>query len=252
MATPSRIGTITIRVDGAWDIEDLLSLSEGLSESYGLFYPLVAKDDDVRDRLHDLLRRQFWTGDIQSRHFGRHVYRAVPDEEGLKLKSFVYHSPGAMEIVGVLAVLLMLARVAHSWIAVGDEFVTLLEKINKFFKTKRLDRRPKAEFELTDEMVSNSDEARALVFEIGGKLGFDAISCERLISVLGNPISALKYLVAAGNEGRKLAELQLAGLLQLPAPPEGTVTIAEGAAVKRKITVVRKRPRRPKPSQTKA
>jgi len=52
MAT-SRIGTITIAIDGEWDIDDLRSVSESLSESYGLFYPLVAEDEVVRERLQD-------------------------------------------------------------------------------------------------------------------------------------------------------------------------------------------------------
>jgi hypothetical protein len=65
-------------------------------------------------------------------------------------------------------------------------------------------------------MVIGSDEARALCFEIGENLGFDPLSCERIIAVVGNPIAALKYLVAAGNEGRKLADLQKADLLRFP------------------------------------
>ena len=43
---------------------------------------------------------------------------------------------------------------------------------------------------------------------------------EALIHVLGNPISALKFLVAAGKEGRKLATLQNEGKLALPAPAD--------------------------------
>jgi hypothetical protein len=64
-------------------------------------------------------------------------------------------------------------------------------------------------------MEISSDEARELCFAVGERLGFDAISCDRLIAIVGNPFSALKYLVAAG-EGRKLATLQQNGLLQLP------------------------------------
>jgi hypothetical protein len=40
----SQIGIIKIPVDGAWDIADLRNLSESLSETYGLFYPLVVSD----------------------------------------------------------------------------------------------------------------------------------------------------------------------------------------------------------------
>ncbi|MBR0884033.1 hypothetical protein ACVMGC_000976 [Bradyrhizobium barranii subsp. barranii] len=52
-------GSVAIEVDGAWDIQDLLALAESMSESYGLFYPLVATDEETRNRLQDLLRKQF-------------------------------------------------------------------------------------------------------------------------------------------------------------------------------------------------
>ena len=94
MALASRIGLVRIEVDGQWDISDLLDLSESLSESYGLFYPLVAADDAVRDNLHDHLRKKFWSGDIETRQFGRFLYKQIPAEEGLKLRSFSYSSPG--------------------------------------------------------------------------------------------------------------------------------------------------------------
>jgi hypothetical protein len=58
-----------------------------------------------------------------------------------------------------------------------------------------------------------------LCFKVGEHLGLEPNSCENLIAIVGNPIAALKYLVAAGNEGRKLAQLENGGLLQLPETP---------------------------------
>jgi hypothetical protein len=60
----SQIGIIKIPVDGAWDIADLRNLSGSLSETYGLFYPLVVSDQDTRERLQEFIRKQFWSGDI--------------------------------------------------------------------------------------------------------------------------------------------------------------------------------------------
>jgi len=79
-----------------------------------------------------MLKRQFWSGDVDTRNFGLYLYRSIPQEESLKLKSFSYASPGAMEISGVLAVLLMLSKVAQSWIKTGDAFLSLWERIEKF------------------------------------------------------------------------------------------------------------------------
>jgi hypothetical protein len=101
MTSASRIGDVRIRVEGSWDISDLLALSEGLAESYGLFYPLVAEDDQVADRLHSELRKSFWSGDTATRHIGRVLYRQIPKDESLRLKSFSYSSPGSLEIAGI-------------------------------------------------------------------------------------------------------------------------------------------------------
>lgn len=246
MADASRIGVLRLEVDGDWDIDDLLALSEGLAEAYGLFYPLVAPDEQVRDRLHDLLRKQFWSGDFETRHFGRYLYRSVPKEDGLRIRSFSYASPGAMEIVCVLAVLLMLSRVVRSWIQTGDDFIELWKKVDGFFEKRKSLRRPPKRLDLDDGLALSSDEARTLVFEVGDGLGFDVISCERLIDILGNPIAALKFLVAAGNEGQKLARLERAGLLRLPHVQDADTTVIGGSRSLQRERVVRKKSRRRK------
>lgn len=121
-----------------------------------------------------------------------------------------------MEIGGVLTCFLLLAKVAREFIKSGDELLKLCERAGKFFEKRRHLRRSKREAALDDETALSSDEARKICFEVGEKLGFDPISCDTLIVIVGNPIAALKYLVAAGNEGRKLARLQQDNLLRLP------------------------------------
>jgi hypothetical protein len=177
----------------------------------------------VRTPLQDAIRKQFWSGDIDSRHFGQRLYRQIPKDETLRLKSFHYASLGAMELAGYLGALLLAARVAKAWVAVGGDFLNLRTKIEKFFDKRRALRKPKREVQLDDDMVVGSDEARSLVFDVGARLGFDPVSCEKLIEIVGNPISALKFLVAVGNEGRKLATLQENGLSSFP-PRQGTLS----------------------------
>jgi hypothetical protein len=157
MATTSHLGVISIPVDGAWDIDDLRALAESLSETYGLFYPLVAQDDDIRKQL---------------------------------------------------LVLLPLSRVARSWIATSSAFIDLWAKVEKFFERRKHLRKPKKTIEVSDELADSSDEARTLVLEAGHMLGFDDASCEVLIGVAGNPISALKYLVAAANESSRTCRVR--------------------------------------------
>jgi hypothetical protein len=244
-----KIGVVRIIVDGDWDMEDLRSLSESMSESYGLLYPLVATDEEVRSRLQDLLRKQFWSGDIQTRYFGQYLYKSIPKDETLRLKSFHYSSLGAMELAGYLGAVLLAARVAKAWIAAGGDFIDLWAKIEKFFDNRKKLRRPARKIELDDDMVLGSDEARKLVFDVGARLGFDPLSCEKLVEIVGNPISALKFLVAIGNEGRKLATLQEHGLMQLPEPGSDAIVL-QGAGDKHgrrkgSTQVVRKARRKP-------
>jgi hypothetical protein len=89
MTNVGRIGSVRITVQGQWDISDLLALSESISESYGLFFPLVSDDDEVTERLHNSLRTTFWAGNVDTRHIGRSLYRQIPSDEALKLKSFL-------------------------------------------------------------------------------------------------------------------------------------------------------------------
>jgi hypothetical protein len=65
MATPtlSPIGPLRIPVDGQWDIQNLLALAQSMTDSYGLFYPLLAQDPITRTKLQSWLRQEFWSGD---------------------------------------------------------------------------------------------------------------------------------------------------------------------------------------------
>jgi hypothetical protein len=246
--TRSRIGTLAIQVDGEWDMEDLSNLSQSLAETHGLFYPLVAQDEVVRERLQSSLQDTFWSGNTDSRRIGERLYKQVPLTENLKLKSFYYSSPGAMTVMGVLGVLFLMAKVTNAWIKAGDGFLDLWKKVEKFFENRRHLRRPERKFELDDEMAADSDAARSLVFDVGVQLGFNHDACEALITVLGNPISALKFLVAVAKEGRKLSALQNDGKLSLPVPSDPIVQIelSSGARIRRNGgPVVTKKPRRP-------
>jgi hypothetical protein len=145
-----------------------------------------------------------------------------------------------MTVLGVLSVLLLMAKVATAWINAGDRFIDLWKKVGDFFDERKHLRRPRRQFELDNDLANHSDEARTLVFQVGNNLGFPDTECEALIAVAGNPIAALKFLVAAGKEGRKLAELQREGKLALPPPPTEQVTIRPSATAKQSARTRRK------------
>jgi hypothetical protein len=103
--------------------------------------------------------------------------------------------------------------------------------------------------EIDDDLAIGSEEARKLCFEVGEKLGFEHNACESLIAIIGNPIATLKFLVAAGNEGRKLAKLENSGLLRLPETPENVIIHSarqEERLGRAGVVVNRVGPRKPK------
>ncbi|MER8958828.1 hypothetical protein [Mesorhizobium sp. M0701] len=210
------VGTIEINVDGAWDIQDLFHLSESLTESYGYFLPLVAQDEDTRAQLHSIVQAQFWRGDIETRRFGLFLYRQIPKDDGLRIKSFHYSSPGTLILVGILPALLLAARVASKWLDVSEKLFDLYAKIEKYFLKRKNLVKPGRKTEVDDQMGFDLDEARVLLFQLSECLGFDEESTERICAIVGNPVSALKFMVAMCNEARKLSALEREGLLKLP------------------------------------
>jgi hypothetical protein len=213
-------GTFTIPVDGKWDIEDLRALSEALSETYGMFYPLVVTDEQAAERVHGLIQKRFWSGDMQTRHLGKILYEQIPDDDALKLKSFNYASPGTVELLGILSVLWAAARCTRAWTAAGSELLDLWKKADAFFEKRKSLQKAAKKTALDDEMKLNVDEARLLAFQIGQQIGFNEPAVERIIAISGNPITALKYMIAIANEARKIADLENAGLLKMPEPPD--------------------------------
>ena len=96
--TSSRIGTFSIEVDGSWDIEDLLALGEAFAESGGYFYALVVTDEEAAKRIHEAIQKRFWSGEIETRRFGKLLYSMVPEPDALKLRSFSYASQGMLTL----------------------------------------------------------------------------------------------------------------------------------------------------------
>lgn len=243
-----RRGTFTIPVDGDWDIDDLRALSEALSETYGMFYPLVATDEQAADRVHGLIQKRFWSGDMQTRHLGKVLYEQIPDEDALKLKSFNYASPGAVTLLGILAVLWAAARCTRAWIAAGSELIDLWKKADAFFAKRKTLQKASKKTALDEEMKLNVDEARALAFEVGSRIGFNQSAVERIIEISGNPITALKYMIALANEARKIADLEKAGLLKMPEPPDDLPLVLGPSTGRRtrgvKVTTLKNRARK--------
>jgi hypothetical protein len=210
MATPPRIGSLKIEVDGRWDLADLQKFSESLLEAYGFLYH-VLEDENSSLRLRDSKFVFELDDDFDFFPWGRLFYQDISPPQRIKIRSFHYSSPGLIEIVGVLGALALAARVVRAWVSTGEAILGLLDKITKFLYERRRRR-------LERQRARDDDEGTALhfVFEFGGSLGFDQRFLDTLIQVAGSPMGALKLLVGVARPGKRMAELQQEGKLVFP------------------------------------
>jgi len=214
---PTEPGRFTIGMDGQWDIDDLTQFGESFRETYAYFYFVHPDTKKDRDRIRLLFTRYFWSGEYKGSAFAKYLYYNIPDESRLQIASIRYASPGAMELMGYVAALLMIAKCTSMWAKAGTDVLELLERIGEFFKKKKLDR-PMRNFNLDDIRGMDIDTARGLLGEMGKYLGFSQKQVEHLVDLTGNPISALRLMVALANESKKVSEMIEHGKLKLPDP----------------------------------
>lgn len=208
-------GSIRFEMGGEWDIDDLGSLSGSLRLTYAYFYWLYQAPDSIEPRVRSMFARYFWSGEYIGDRFSQDLYYHIPTEHRLRLGSIHYSSPGWLELVGSLPVLVGLAFCARAWIGTADKALDLFTKIDKFFEERKLRKIAKS-FNLTQISPQAIDEAHGLCFDFGAFLGFDNRQIESMIELTGNPISTLRLLVSLSKESRRMAELETRGKLKLP------------------------------------
>jgi hypothetical protein len=227
MARSPRVGRFKIKIERRWDIADLQEFSDSLVQTYGFLYQLEGWGGVP------LSRSKFVFPDDWPFQWGHFFYREVPPKQRIKIKSFHYSSPGVIEIVAILSLLGLAARVVRAWARTGDAVLALLEKVKKFLSQRSRSRQEPA---ITHD----------LVFQFGLSLGLNEEDCATLIKEAGT-IGALKLLVAVATQGQRLAQLEQQGKLvfaeaassqrQLPPPRGGSTEEAantqEGCAIER-------------------
>ncbi len=211
-----RIGVVKVEMDGRWDIENLLDFADSIRDSYSFFYVVAHAGSENTEYLERIVADHFWRGDIPSHRLRERLYSAVPDDEGLKIRSIRYSSPGFMELAGLLGALLLAGKVVNTWLDASSKMVKIYGDVNKFFEDRKHLRRPRGAIEVGPKTAIDVDEARRLMFEMGDAMGYSAAECERILGMVNNPIAGLKFMVALANETRKLAVLSEKGLLSFP------------------------------------
>ncbi|WP_291981394.1 hypothetical protein [Candidatus Accumulibacter sp. ACC005] len=206
---------LKLEMDGQWDIEDLTDLSHALRLSYSYFYWISDDSGLAPPRVQSMFARYFWSGEYIGERFAHNLYNEIPDDSRLQLVSIRYSSPGFIELAGLFGVILLLARCCKAWLEVAEKAGDLYGKVMKFFDERKLKRIPK-KVDVDIVEPRDIDDARALCFEYGSFLGFTTNHIEYLIDLTGNPISALRLLVALSSEARRMISLEQQGKLKFP------------------------------------
>ena len=213
-----------INMDGEWDLDDLRLLTSSVRLSYAYFYWIYQDPAFVPTIVRGGISRYFWSGEYIGDRFAQTLYGEIPESRRLKLVSIQFASPGWMELAGMLPVIAGLGWVTRVWIKNFDQTIDLVKKVDEYFRERKLrDLRDKGSIQDIDGAFV--DEARDLCYEYGRYLGLDDRRIESVITLTGNPIAALRLLVAISSEARRLYQLEEDGKISLPrgpgAPPDG-------------------------------
>jgi hypothetical protein len=204
-----------VEMDGEWDIDDLGALTSSLRLAYAYFYWITKQPIRVDPIIRSKIVRDLWSGESWGDRFAHTLYTRIKHEDRLRVGAIRFESPGFMEVVGLLGVMLLLARVVRAWIGAGSDVVELFKKVEDYFDRRKL-RRIKPNVSLDDIDGQAVDEARALCFEYGRALGLHQAQIEQVIELAGNPISGLRLLVVISSEARRLHQLEQQGKIALP------------------------------------
>lgn len=209
-----------LAMDGEWDLDDLRSLTSAIRLSYAYFYWINQDAELIDSAVKSGIARYFWSGEYVGDRFAQTLYDRIPKGKRLKLASIHFASPGWIDLLGYLPVLLLLGGVANVWIRNFDRAFELFSKIESYFRDRKL-RKFREEGSIKDVDGSFVDEARALCFQYGNFLGLPDDRIEAIINLAANPIAALALLVAISNEARRLYTLQEQGKIKLPSKLPG-------------------------------
>lgn len=202
-------------MNGEWDIDDLDSLTSSFRLTYAYFY-WISRDPYLIDpTVKHGIQRNFWSGEFNRDRYADNLYHRIPPADRLRLASIHFASPGWIEILGDRSVMMLLGAAVTSWIVAADKAFELFRKIEDYFEQRKLKKIPH-NLSLDEIDGAAIDEARSMCFEYGTSLGFSEDKIEGIIEIAGNPIAALRVLVAISTETRRVDQLQQAGKLSLP------------------------------------
>lgn len=214
----SRLARFKMEIGGEWEIDDFETLFSSIRGTYAYFYWISTPAERVDPIVRSQIQSRFWSTDKLPGKLEHTFYDRIPQEGRLKIASIHFSSPGWVEVIALFSVLLLVGKATNEWIKVIDSGTDLLKKIDNYFEERKL-KKISQSFSLSNIDGLTIDEARALCFEVGKCLSLPDGTIDSVISLAGNPISALRLLVHLSTEARRVHKLTQSGRLSLPENP---------------------------------
>lgn len=213
-----RLARLKMEIGGEWEINEFETLFSTIRGTYAYFYWISTPAERVDPIVRSQIQSRFWSTERLPERLEYSFYERIPHEGRLKIASIQFASPGWVEIAAIASVLLLVGKTTNVWIKAIDSGIDLLKKIDNFFEERKL-KKVSQSFSLSNIDGITIDEARALCFEIGKHLSLTDEVIESMVSLAGNPISALRLMVRLSAEARRVHGLTISGRLILPESP---------------------------------
>ncbi len=229
--------TYTIKIDGAWSLEDFYELPHIFEQVYAFQCAFVTREAGDADRLAYAFKPYPWRGGYSTVNFYNGIKGRLPQDIRPKVKSIQYSSPGWIALTSVLVLAAtQVGKVVRVFVESATSLNHLYNDIYKGLQDRKL-LRIEGEHKQLELARSELDFAEESAQRLSTALGFESLSA--LNARTGNPLESLKILMSYYRRVRGLADYAKHGKAVFPLdvePPVPQITDSRGVPLLPKAT----------------
>lgn len=194
-------------MDGEWSLDDLVDLGRRYGQVYSFFYALqfgIGKPE-LDPRTSRAFARFPWRGGWSVVQFYKSLSMAVPEDHRPRVKSIEYSSPGYIELIAVISVVLRIRKIVDNVCSMAERINTTYDRIYRDAMKRKLlkNKLERDELELRRDQLEFADAAaRQLADAMGLELTDD------FLKLAANPVFRLKILLSFYRRLRPLVKLK--------------------------------------------
>lgn len=200
--------SITIKVDGRWDLEDLADFPQKLTAPYAFLFSLQHSDHLLNASKNPVFQRYPWRGGFSTVNFFRDLYDRIPNKSRVLVKNIQYASPGTISFQASHEIMSAIHQAVK--LVDSDKAYSRYQELRRGMTNRKLLGRSNQEVDI--------DSATEEFLRIGCKNLADAIKFQELTSLhlqSGNSwYVAAKYLLAYYRRLDELAQFYSSGKAQ--------------------------------------